>query len=49
MKRLDADDAPEMFPATLDRLAAPLEGDDADAAVVRPLLAGTRIEQAPLR
>jgi hypothetical protein len=49
MKRLDADEAPEMFPATTDRFAEPLDGDDADAALVRPLMAGTRLERAPLR
>ena len=26
-----------------------MEGDDADVALVRPLLAGTRLERAPLR
>lgn len=45
----DAHEAPEMFPATTDRFAEPLEGDDADAALVRPLMAGTRLERAPLR
>jgi hypothetical protein len=38
-----------MFPATTDRFAEPIDGDDADAAVVRPLMAGTRLERAPLR
>ena len=38
-----------MFPATTDRFAEPLDGDDADAALVRPLMAGTRLERAPLR
>lgn len=45
----DADEAPEMFPATTDRFAEPVDGDDADAALVRPLMAGTRLERAPLR
>lgn len=49
MKRLGADEAPEMFPATTDRMAAPVKGDDLDAALVRPLMAGTRLEAAPLR
>lgn len=49
MKRLGADEAPEMFPATTDRLAAAVEGDDADAAVIRPLMAGTRLEKVPMR
>jgi hypothetical protein len=38
-----------MFPATTDRFADPVDGDDADAALVRPLMAGTRLESAPLR
>lgn len=38
-----------MFPATTDRFAEPVEGDSADAALVRPLMAGTRLERAPLR
>lgn len=45
----DANEAPEMFSATTDRFAEPVEGDDADAALVRPLMAGTRLERAPLR
>ena len=49
MKRLGADEAPEMFPATTDRLAAPVEGDDAVAATFRPLMAGTRLEHIPMR
>ncbi len=49
MKRLSADEAPEMFPATTDRLAAALAGDDAAAAMIRPLMAGTRLEKIPMR
>ena len=42
-------DTPEMFPATVDEWAEPLEGDDAEVAVIRPLLAGTRLREARLR
>ena len=49
MKRLGAEEAPEMFPATTDRLAEAVEGDDAAAAVIRPLMAGTRLEKVPMR
>ena len=49
MKRLSAEDTPEMFPATLDEWADPVEGDSSDVAVIRPLLAGTRLRTLPLR
>ena len=42
-------DTPEMYPATTDEWAEPLEGDDAGVAVVRPLLAGTNLREARLR
>lgn len=38
-----------MFYATTDRLAEPVEGDDSDAAIIRPVMAGTRLEKVPLR
>lgn len=49
MKRLSAEDAPEMFPATLDEWADPVEGDSPEVATIRPLLAGTRVRTLPLR
>ena len=49
MKRLSAEDAPEMFPATLDEWAGPVKGDSPDVAIIRPLLAGTRVRALPLR
>lgn len=49
MKRLGVEEAPEMFPATTDRLAKAVEGDDVIAASMRPLMAGTRLERTPMR
>lgn len=49
MKRLSAEDAPEMFPATLDEWADPVDGDSPEVAIIRPLLAGTRVRALPLR
>ncbi len=42
-------DTPEMFPATVDEWAEPLDGDDAEVATIRPLLEGTRLREAQLR
>ena len=49
MRRLSAEDAPEMYPATLDEWADPVEGDSPQVALIRPLLAGTRVRTLPLR
>ena len=38
-----------MYPATVDEWAEPLEGDDAEMALIRPLLAGTNLREARLR
>ena len=38
-----------MFPATVDEWAAPLDGDDSEVAMIRPLLEGTRLREAQLR
>ena len=38
-----------MYPATVDEWAEQLEGDDAEVAVIRPLLAGTNLREARLR
>lgn len=49
LARLDYDSTPEMWAATTSEFAAPLQGDDADVAVLRPLLARTQLERRPLR
>lgn len=49
MKRLGVEEAPEMFPATIDRWAEAVEGDDTVAASMRVLMAGTRLERVPMR
>jgi hypothetical protein len=47
LKRLDFEKMPDQK-VVVDRLAAPLKGDDADAKRLRPLLAGTQLEAEPL-
>ena len=47
LKRLNFDKMPDQK-VVVDRLAAPLAGDDADAKRLRPLLAGTQLETEPL-
>ena len=49
MKRMSAEDFPEMYPACVDEWAAPLAGDAAEVAVRRPLLAKTQLEASALR
>lgn len=49
LKRLSDDAAKELYPAVTDVFAAPVEGDDEDVALLRPLLAQTQLESAPLR
>lgn len=49
MKRMTADEFPEMYPATTDEWAAPVEGDSPEIAAIRPLLAKTQLERVPLR
>ncbi|KAG7669493.1 hypothetical protein Ndes2437B_g05671 [Nannochloris sp. 'desiccata'] len=46
LRRLDN---PEIFGPVLDRWAAPLKDDTAEAALIRPLLAGTQLESTSLR
>ena len=46
MQRIDK---PEMYPATTEVEAAPVPGDSAELARLRPLLAGTQLEAVPLR
>jgi hypothetical protein len=47
LKRLNFDKMPDQKVET-ERLAAPLPGDDADARLLRPLLAGTQLETEAL-
>ncbi|PSC73341.1 ATPase AAA [Micractinium conductrix] len=49
LKRLSDDAAKELYPAVTDQFAAPLPGDGDDVAALRPLLAQTQLESAPLR
>jgi hypothetical protein len=49
MKRMSAEDFPEMYPACTDEWAPPLEGDSPDVAPLRPLLAKTQLAAEPLR
>jgi hypothetical protein len=47
LKRIEDD--PEIYPATADEWADIVPGDEGEIAVVRPLLAGTSLQAAPLR
>ena len=49
LKRLSDEAAQELYPAPTDEWAAPLPGDEAEAALLRPLLARTQLERTPLR
>ncbi|PRW18377.1 Interferon-induced 44 family [Chlorella sorokiniana] len=49
LKRLSDEAAKELYPATTDEWAEPLAGDGPDVAALRPLLAQTQLERAPLR
>lgn len=49
MARFDRNKFPELYPATLTEFAAPVEGDDADVALFRPLLARTSLETRALK
>ena len=49
MKRLSEDDAPEMYPATVNEWASPLRGDSTEVAIIRPLLKRTQLEERALR
>ena len=49
MKRLTAEDQPEMYPAVTDEWAGPMDGDSPEVALLRPLLAKTQLERLPLR
>eukprot|EP00741_Cyanophora_paradoxa_P014932 tig00020830_g14406.t1 len=49
LKRFDRDRFPEQFPATLDEFAVPVDGDNEQVALFRPLLARTQLEKRRLR
>lgn len=49
MARFGQDRFPEQYPATLDEWAEPVEGDDAEMAMLRPLLKNTNLETRNLR
>ncbi|TFJ84029.1 hypothetical protein NSK_005124 [Nannochloropsis salina CCMP1776] len=46
--RISVESSPEVYPATTSIFADPLPGDSRDVAALRPLLAQTRLEKAPL-
>ena len=49
LKRLSEDAIKELYPATTDTWAEPVSSDDKEMALIRPMLAQTAIESAPLR
>lgn len=49
MARFGAERFPEQYPAVLDEWADPLEGDNAEMALLRPLLKNTNMETRNLR
>lgn len=49
LKRFDRDRFPELYSATLDEFADPVEGDTEEMALFRPLLARTQLEKRSLQ
>lgn len=49
MQRFGQERFPEQYPAVLDEWADPVEGDDAEMAMLRPLLKNTNLETRNLR
>jgi hypothetical protein len=49
LKRLSEDAIKELYQATTDTWAEPVATDDAEMSLIRPMLAQTAIESAPLR
>jgi hypothetical protein len=49
MKRFGQTRFPEQYPATLDEWADPVEGDDREMSMLRPLLKNTNLERRNLR
>ncbi|WPT13574.1 hypothetical protein PSENEW3_00001412 [Picochlorum sp. SENEW3] len=48
LKRMNAEDTPELFPATVDEFAEPLPEDTGDVRYYRKLLKNTQLEKIPL-
>jgi hypothetical protein len=49
LKRFGRADFPEQYPATIDTWADPVEGDDKEVALLRPLLKNTSLERRRLQ
>lgn len=49
LKRFDRDRFPELYPATLDEFAEPVDSDTSEVATFRPLLARTQLEKRALQ
>jgi hypothetical protein len=49
LKRFDRDRFPELYQATLDEFAEPVQGDTEEIALFRPLLARTQLEKRSLQ
>lgn len=49
LKRFDRDRFPELYPATLDEFADPVEDDTEEMALFRPLLARTQLQKRSLQ
>ena len=49
LKRMSAEDTPELYTATTTEFAAPVKADTPEVATFRPLLAKTQLERKPLR
>ena len=49
MQRMSDEALLEQYPATLTEFADPVESDDNEMAIFRPLLAQTRLQKLPLR
>lgn len=49
MPRFNSERFPEQYPATLDEWAEPLDGDNAEMAMLRPLLKNTNLETRNIR
>lgn len=49
LKRFDRDRFPELYVATLDEFADPVESDDAEMAMLRPMLARTQLQERELQ
>lgn len=49
LKRMSEEAMKELYPAPTDEWADPVESDDVEMALIRPMLAQTSIESTPLR